>query len=261
MGCQSKVQLGNNLVFSVCTHDPDTGVLTDADDVPAWRLYEGETDPPILTGTMAKLDDDDTTGFYTEIVACTTGNGFESGKSYTIYITAAVGAETGGICYGFLCEDLSDADDVVDAMEVQMKADPTGFKVNIMEVSGTSQTANDNGADINAILDDTGTDGVVLAADAITNAKIADDAIGAENFATDALSADALSAGAVDEILDEVVEGAYTLRQLIRGIVAAVMNDVEDNGLSFRDIGDTKDRFTAVTDDNANRNVTIVDLT
>jgi len=105
MGCPSEVEIGDNLVFSVCTHDPDTGVLTDADAVPAYRIYEDETAVPILTGNMAKLDDAGTTGFYTELIACTAGNGFENGKTYTIYITAAVGGDTGGICYGFKAYD------------------------------------------------------------------------------------------------------------------------------------------------------------
>ena len=49
------------------------------------------------------------------------------------------------------------AADVVDNFETQSQADPTGFHVNVMEVGGTAQTANDNGADINEILTDTGT--------------------------------------------------------------------------------------------------------
>ena len=105
MGCPAEVEIGDNLVFSVCTHDPDTGVLTDADAVPAYRVYEDETDPPILTGNMAKLDDDDTTGFYTESIACTSGNGFENGKSYTVYIVATVDGDQGGICYSFKAYD------------------------------------------------------------------------------------------------------------------------------------------------------------
>jgi len=44
---------------------------------------------------------------------------------------------------------------VIDEFETQAAVDPTGFKVNTMEVNGTAQTANDNGADINAILVDT----------------------------------------------------------------------------------------------------------
>lgn len=101
MGCQNKVSLGDNLTFSVCTHDPETGVLTDADSGPAYRLYEDETVTPILTGSMAKLDNVNTTGFYTELVGCTVENGFETGKSYTVYIEATVDSDTGGICYGF----------------------------------------------------------------------------------------------------------------------------------------------------------------
>lgn len=101
MGCQSGVDLGDNLTFSVCTHDPDTGVLTDADSVPSYRLYEDETTTPIATGDMAKLDDANTTGFYTEQVACTAANGYERGKTYTVYIEATVDSDTGGITYAF----------------------------------------------------------------------------------------------------------------------------------------------------------------
>ena len=101
MGCQSTVTLGNNLTFSICTHDPDTGILTDADNAPAYRVYEDETATAILTGTMTVLDTGNTTGFYTELIACTTANGFEVGKSYTIYIEATVDSDKGGIAYSF----------------------------------------------------------------------------------------------------------------------------------------------------------------
>jgi len=48
------------------------------------------------------------------------------------------------------------AAEIVDEWETQSQADPTGFHVNVKEVNGTAQTANDNGADINEILTDTG---------------------------------------------------------------------------------------------------------
>lgn len=101
MGCQASVVIGNNLTFSVCTHEPDTGVLTDADAAPDYRVYEDETAVAILTGSMASLDGVNTTGFYTEQIACSVANGFENGKSYTIYIEATVDGDTGGISYGF----------------------------------------------------------------------------------------------------------------------------------------------------------------
>ena len=102
MGCPSIAILEKNLTFSVATHDPDTGVLTDAASTPSYRIYEDETATPILTGNMDKLDDANTTGFYTEQVGVTDANGFEEFKTYTIYIEATVDADTGGITYAFL---------------------------------------------------------------------------------------------------------------------------------------------------------------
>lgn len=107
MGCQSTVSLGSNLTFSICTHDADTGAVTDTSAPPTYRIYEDETATPILTGTMAVLDTANTTGFYTEQIACTTANTFEAGKSYTIYIEATVDGITGGIAYGVTVEGTS----------------------------------------------------------------------------------------------------------------------------------------------------------
>lgn len=41
---------------------------------------------------------------------------------------------------------------IVNEWETQSQADPTGFRVNVMEIGGTAQTANDNGADINTLI-------------------------------------------------------------------------------------------------------------
>lgn len=109
MGCPGEVDIGDNLTFSITTHDPTIGDLTDADSAPSYRLYEDETETPILTGTMAKLDDANTTGFYVETVACTVANGFEVGKTYSIYIAAAVNTITGGISYGFKVKNPDEA--------------------------------------------------------------------------------------------------------------------------------------------------------
>jgi len=103
MGCPTEVYLEDNLTFSICTHDPDTGVLTDASST-LYYVYEDETAADILTGSLAKLDDAATTGFYTETIACTAANGFAVGKTYTIYIEATVDSDKGGICYEFKCK-------------------------------------------------------------------------------------------------------------------------------------------------------------
>jgi hypothetical protein len=107
MGCPSECNVGDNLVFSVCTHDPQTGILTDASAV-TWRIYEDTTGTVMagMTGSMAKLDDANTTGFYVQLVAITAANGFESGKTYTIYIEGTVNGDKGGLSYGFKATDL-----------------------------------------------------------------------------------------------------------------------------------------------------------
>lgn len=76
-----------------------------------------------------------------------------------IKFTASGAADTGFMfdLRTKLTDDLNDitAANVVDEWETQSQADPTGFHVNVLEIGGTAQTANDNGADINAILLDT----------------------------------------------------------------------------------------------------------
>lgn len=118
MGCPSEVFIGDTLVFSICTHDPDTGILTDADDFPSYRVYEDETGTAILNGVMAKLDDANTTGFYTESITCSAGNGFEAGKTYTIYIEATVDSDTGGICYAFKAKQKVDGYSAEAALQI-----------------------------------------------------------------------------------------------------------------------------------------------
>jgi hypothetical protein len=114
-----------------------------------------------------------------------------------------------------------------------------------------------------AILLDTGTtlDGRIPAAlvggrmDASVGAMAAA-VLTAAAVATGAIDADALAADAVDEILDEVVEGSITLRQAIRLLLAVLTGKSSGGGtpiLIFRDTGDSADRITATVDANGNR--------
>lgn len=89
------------LTFPANTHSASTGAATDADAVPSYRVYEDETGTAILNGTMAKLDDATTTGFYSEQITLGAANGFEKGKCYTIYISAAVASVTGTMNHTF----------------------------------------------------------------------------------------------------------------------------------------------------------------
>ena len=130
MGCPTEVVIGDNLTFSIVTHDPDTGVATDASAVPTYRVYEDSTEVAIANGNMddgsggnSEFDDANTVGLYVKTIACTALIGYENGKSYTIYISATVDGDTGGISYGFKAI--------------------TSKPVNVIQISG-SATAADN---------------------------------------------------------------------------------------------------------------------
>ncbi len=86
--------------FAVTTHTPSTGADVDADSVPTYRIYEDVTDTPILTGSMAKLDDSGTLGFYGKQVQCTAANGFEVAKCYNIRVSGTVGGVSGSAVVG-----------------------------------------------------------------------------------------------------------------------------------------------------------------
>lgn len=109
----------------------------------------------------------------------------------------------------------------------------------------TAQTSlNTIAADTAAILLDTGTDGVVIAASSKTGMR--------------------LSATGVDDILDEVVLGSYTMRQLLRGIAAASVGKLSGAAtttVTIRSADDTKDVIIATVDADGNRSAITLDLT
>lgn len=101
MGCPAESRLEATLTFSICTHDPDTGVLTNADTLPIYRVYEDDNNTALLSGDMERRDASNTTGAYMKKITCSAANGFEIGKSYEIYIEATVDGDKGGITFGF----------------------------------------------------------------------------------------------------------------------------------------------------------------
>ncbi len=74
----------------------------------------------------------------------------------------------------------------------------------------------------------------------------------------------ALTGAAVDAILDEAVEGTYTLRQILRLYSSILLSKISGAGTGtevFRSIGDTKDRVTATVDASGNRTAITLDPT
>lgn len=109
------------LTFAVTTSDPTAnGAKADADSLPTYRVYEDETTTPILTGTMAKLDDANTVGLYSEQITLSSANGFGTGSSYTIEVAATVNSNDFSVSHNFYIVDgVNVTDGVVQANTVQ----------------------------------------------------------------------------------------------------------------------------------------------
>ena len=100
--------LDDAVTFTVTTSRTSDGGGIDADSLPTYRIYEDENGTAIATGSMAKLDDTNTTGFYSEQINLYAVNGFEYSKTYNIYIEGIVGSVTGTCNLMFTVKSLAE---------------------------------------------------------------------------------------------------------------------------------------------------------
>lgn len=131
------------ITFTCNTHSPTTGAATDADSDPAYRVYEDETGTAILTGVLSKLDDSNTTGFYSEQITLSAANGFENGKSYNIYIAAAVGAVTGTMSHYFQVKAIESNLSSIKTQTDKLSFDSDNYVLSHPSTSLTITTNND----------------------------------------------------------------------------------------------------------------------
>ena len=108
MPCPTTAILTENLVFTIQAKDAN-GSPVDADSLPTYKIYEDETGTEIVSGTMALLDDTDTTGFYSEQIGVTTANGFERFKSYAIRVETLINSVAVAKVFQFICIGVEDA--------------------------------------------------------------------------------------------------------------------------------------------------------
>ena len=106
MGCPTRCVLNENLTFTVQAADNTGAPATPTGNV-NYAVYEDSTTAEILTSTMTK-DFDAKTGFCLATIACTTANGFERHKTYTIRITAVIGGINVAKTYNFICLGIED---------------------------------------------------------------------------------------------------------------------------------------------------------
>lgn len=178
-------------------------------------------------------------------------------------------------------------DDLVDDLETRLTADRAGYLDKLQYLPAvaagaaggvfiaganaatsvtTALTANITGNLSGSVGSVTG--GVTLANDAITAAKFDESTAfplaSADTGATAVARSGDLSSDAeiADAVLDEAVEGAHTMRQLLRLMAAALFGKASGGGtatVTFRNLADNGDRIVATVDANGNR--TAVTLT
>ena len=177
----------------------------------------------LLSGTPALLSHANfPAGCHEVSVAATGANGFAANDTFAVFCTLAVDSQnpTGFIGSCTLTP-------LAKVAALQAVKDET-----VLIVADTAELQSDDTPLAIAALQtdlDTLTAGVTLAADAITSAKIADNAFLAVNFAANAIDAAALSADAVAEIADGVWD------ELLAGHTTAdtaglLLNDWQDGG-------------------------------
>jgi hypothetical protein len=262
-------KINDYLTFTANTHDANTGLATDADSVPAYRIYEDETGTAILTGTMTFLDPTHTVGFYSERIDLSAANGFEKGKSYHIYVFAMVDSVNGTTSHNFQIEAETDSNVV---------SDKTGYSL------GSSQTFNVTG---NRTGNVSGSVGSVTGAVGSVTGNVGGNVAGNVNGSVASVSGSVsgsvgsvlgsvgsvagnvdgnvtgvvggLAAAAVDDICDEEVDNdgtAISLRGALKLMLSALTGKSDGGGTStvtFRDLADSKDRITATVTGAGNR--------
>lgn len=132
--------------------------------------------------------------------------------------------------------------------------------VNVVNAGGTAWGS---GAITAAAIATGAIDADAIADNAIDAGAIADGAITAAKIATGAIDADALAADAVDEIWDEVLEGSYSARQLMRLYAAALggkATGLDTGNPVYRNTDDDVDVIDATTDEFGNRSAVTLDL-
>jgi len=87
------IPLGETVHFEVLTCNPSTGQAADADSAPTFEVFEESQDSAVASGTMTGRNGK--TGDYRGTFDATSAGGFESGKWYSVVVSATVAGVVG----------------------------------------------------------------------------------------------------------------------------------------------------------------------
>jgi hypothetical protein len=240
-------KLGDTVTFVCNGHLGTTGAASDADSVPTYRVYEDITAGPLLTGSMALLDGSNTTGLYAGQAVASVGNGFEQGKTYTVYIEAVIGGITATISRQF----------------------QIGASVSLVWILGTllTETAGQIAAGFKKLLD------VAVPVFTLGSVNQTGDnfpkttnlpaAPAAGGSAMTLTSGERNSTADAIAVRADTVETGYSFQAAFRLMLASLAGKVSGAGTSnvlMRDVNDTKNRINATVTAEGNRTVVTKDV-
>lgn len=233
--------------FSSTTFLPKSDVAYNSSGIDLWYQRQGAAKTSITEATLAAADSAYSSGGFIHV---SDGHYRLDLPDAALASSAGVnfvdfgGTVTGGVFVGgrIRLTDL-DLDDSVRAGLTALPnaaADAAGG-LPISDAGGLDM--DDLKADVTAILADTGTDGVVLAADAITAAKIADNAFANEHFAAGALTSAEITSAAGITLADDAITSAkfdestaYPLKSADTGATAVLRTGADsDTGETLSD--------------------------
>jgi hypothetical protein len=251
------VKLDDTFYLHIGTSAPSTGAATDADSTPTVSVEEDG----VAMGYSPAVANV-TTGLYRVTIVCSTANGFEAGKRYSVYAVATVGGVTGRDGIAEFAVNTKD----VDSKVVVSSIDDDVIQENTFNagVSPTDALAAYGPAVPGSAMTLTGAYDAAKTAAQAGDAMTLTGAYDAAKTASQAGDAMTLTGLAVDAILDDVVEGSYTMRHLLRLMAASLVGKVSGGGSAtvvFRAADDSKDRITATIDIDGNRTAVTLDET
>lgn len=247
------------------------GVPATLSGSPVLSVLEENNATPITAGVSVSVDRASVVGLNEATIVATAANGYESGKSYAIYIstgtvggTSVVGEVVGHftIAASAAAVDLANGTDGLGAIKAETAAilvdTGTTLQAEVDAIQAaviTNAAGVDIAADIialkaetAAILADTGTDGVVVAAASKTGYTLSAAGL-ADFFDTD--SGTTFAAAVAGSVVKEIADNAGGSALTEAGIADAVWNELQADHVGAGSFGEVATEVAAILVDTA----------
>jgi hypothetical protein len=216
---------------------------------PSLAVYKDDSDTQSTAGITLTVDRDAVTGQHLVEVNLSSDPFYSAGSDYSI--TVISGTVDGVDVVGQVLANFSIQNRHMRGTDDAATASALATAQNgLAAIQGAVVALHD--------LDAEGVRAAIGMADADLDAQLASLATAASLSALHDLSTSDVG----DAVLDEVVEGTWTLRQLLRIVAAALagkLSGAATDTVTIRDLDDSKDRITATVDQDGNRTAVALD--